>query len=89
MRGLEVGDTDRADFASCDQIFECLPSGDIFIALRQRPVNEQQVNPVNLEIVKTGAWQEFCFRQIVELYYGHEENIFALHVRGAQGARGL
>ena len=52
VRGLEVRDADRADPALLPQLHERLPGVDVELAGRRRPVDQVQVERVELELVQ-------------------------------------
>ena len=50
MGRFEVGNANRPGLAGRVQLLERFPSGDIFVALRQRPVNQEQVNILQVKL---------------------------------------
>src|SRR6266545_2887646 len=81
MGRLEIGNADRADLAGIDQLLERLPCGDILIALRQRPVDEQQINVVQAKLAQ--ALVETSNRTLVSLklaiQLGRDEQLLAMY----------
>src|SRR5262245_40332513 len=65
MGRFEVGNADRANLSGLDQLLERLPSGNIFVALRQRPVDQEQINVVQAQL--TQALVEASNRTLVSL----------------------
>src|SRR5262245_23676860 len=65
MGRLEVGHADRPGLSSPGQLLECLPCGDILVALRQRPMDQQQINVVQAKL--TQALVETSNRALVSL----------------------
>src|SRR4029453_13465437 len=53
MGRLEVGNADRPNLSGLGQLLERLPCRDILVALRQRPVDQQQINVVHAELMQT------------------------------------
>src|SRR4051794_5374182 len=81
MGRLEVRNTDRPDLSGFDQLLERLPGGDILIALRQRPVDQQQINVVQAKL--TQALVETSNRTLVSLklaiQLGRDEHLLAMY----------
>src|SRR4249919_2574448 len=81
MGRLEVGNADRPNLTGSNQLLERLPCGDILVALRQRPMDQQQINVVQAKL--TQALVETSNRTLVALklaiQLGRDEQLLALY----------
>src|SRR3954465_1543050 len=81
MGRLEVGNADRPSLSGLDQRLERLPCGDIFVALRQRPVDQQQINVVQAKLAQ--ALVETSNRTLISLklaiQLGRDEHLLAMY----------
>src|SRR5450755_562788 len=81
VRGPEVRDTDRPRLARSHQLLERLPRVDVQVTLRQRPVDQDQVDIVEAQpaqrLVEPADCPASALKLAVEL--GRDEQLFATH----------
>ncbi len=79
MGGFEVGNADGAGFAAGKQFLEGLPGGEIFVALGQGPVDQQQINILHVKLaqalIETGNGKVIALKLAIQL--GGDKHILA------------
>src|SRR5262245_59516341 len=81
MGRLEVGNANRPHLTGLDQFLERLPSGDVLVALRQRPVDQEQINVVQAKLaqalVETSNGTLVSLKLTIQL--GRDEHLLAAY----------